>query len=896
MKLIKCHISSFGIYTDKDFDFSDGVNPFFLKNGKGKSTLADFIKFMLYGMNSIRKKTTTFEDREHYSPNNNGIYGGTLNIEYDNRIYIISRSFDRISASKDKLEILDVNGTEIEEFNDIKVNRDFNVGFNFLGIDEDAFKRCNFIYSNDLKFEINDSIKTKINGLVLDTETEVPYNEVMKNIDLDLKSNRKGALAYGNTSRDKIEIYKKENSEYLSKLANIDSLKADLVSLNETLDNINNEYKDANLKKDELIRKETALALLRKYNEEKQSLEDVLLDINSVKDKYNGQVISKEDLNNIINYNYLLSKNKSELEKKGFSDDDKKFYIENKLLIEDKIYESNIYQQLCAKQNQANDLENLKSNLSPIHENELNRIKDKIENKNVDLTTIESKFAIYNEKLKASETIGQSELNDGDFDVEVNEKLLKEIENLKAEKEQISAKISQKLCISTIFLFIITFGIYYFVYKNKQNKAKIQLDELEKRINEIEQKLTATFRKYNVEGNSFSIMQKKLESLVFNAQNNSLAANARKSAESLSHELKEKLSILGYIDDDLSVAYSQFINDYNVYKNLLNDKKYSDSTNKKYDDNIKTIEKEISDELDKHFNNNLSIEYKMNTLRNFVSNYASYLEKELKINELKKIISEYTSKINSILVNYNISMEKISITELINDMDQLGIKIEKFKLRTDINEKMRVENHLDSYNYDLSESITKEDLEKEINRLWENHKILENDIIAKETECENYSIYTESINENKQKILIEEENIKIMEMTAKIIQDAENSLEEKYLGPVKDEFIKYSGALIGTQNVDILMDFDYNLKFVTNGNTLCLDALSDGEKTIVLIALRLAVINNIYKDNKVFLILDDPFVHLDEENFNKVKSIVKEFSKKRQIIYFTCHPSRKIDL
>ena len=105
MKLIKCHISSFGIYTDKDFAFSDGVNPFFLKNGKGKSTLADFIKFMLYGMNSIRKKTTTFEDREHYSPNNNGIYGGTLNIEYDNRIYIISRSFDRISAAKDKLEI-----------------------------------------------------------------------------------------------------------------------------------------------------------------------------------------------------------------------------------------------------------------------------------------------------------------------------------------------------------------------------------------------------------------------------------------------------------------------------------------------------------------------------------------------------------------------------------------------------------------------------------------------------------------------------------------------------------------------------------------------------------------------------------------------------------------------
>ena len=40
------------------------------------------------------------------------------------------------------------------------------------------------------------------------------------------------------------------------------------------------------------------------------------------------------------------------------------------------------------------------------------------------------------------------------------------------------------------------------------------------------------------------------------------------------------------------------------------------------------------------------------------------------------------------------------------------------------------------------------------------------------------------------------------------------------------------------------------------------------------------------------LILDDPFVNLDEEKIEHGKAFIREIAKEYQVIYFTCHESR----
>ena len=63
MKLIACHINNFGKLSDLNINFNDGVNVINQPNGWGKSTLAAFLKAMLYGFDT-KKEPGAFEREE----------------------------------------------------------------------------------------------------------------------------------------------------------------------------------------------------------------------------------------------------------------------------------------------------------------------------------------------------------------------------------------------------------------------------------------------------------------------------------------------------------------------------------------------------------------------------------------------------------------------------------------------------------------------------------------------------------------------------------------------------------------------------------------------------------------------------------------------------------------
>ena len=57
---------------------------------------------------------------------------------------------------------------------------------------------------------------------------------------------------------------------------------------------------------------------------------------------------------------------------------------------------------------------------------------------------------------------------------------------------------------------------------------------------------------------------------------------------------------------------------------------------------------------------------------------------------------------------------------------------------------------------------------------------------------------------------------------------------------------------------------------------------------------RLALVDSMFNQEDVFLVLDDPFVDMDQEKIAIAGKILEEISSKRQILYFTCHISRKV--
>lgn len=78
MKLLECHVDNFGKLSNYEYRFSESLTVIQEPNGFGKSTLAAFIKAMLYGFPRTAGRNVAGNERKKYLPWQGGTYGGSL--------------------------------------------------------------------------------------------------------------------------------------------------------------------------------------------------------------------------------------------------------------------------------------------------------------------------------------------------------------------------------------------------------------------------------------------------------------------------------------------------------------------------------------------------------------------------------------------------------------------------------------------------------------------------------------------------------------------------------------------------------------------------------------------------------------------------------------------------
>ena len=77
---------------------------------------------------------------------------------------------------------------------------------------------------------------------------------------------------------------------------------------------------------------------------------------------------------------------------------------------------------------------------------------------------------------------------------------------------------------------------------------------------------------------------------------------------------------------------------------------------------------------------------------------------------------------------------------------------------------------------------------------------------------------------------------------------------------------------------------------ITRGTiTISPERLSQGARGALALAVRLALAELYLQSASGFVMLDDPLVHLDKERLGEAISILKLFSKRFPVIFFTCH-------
>ena len=106
---------------------------------------------------------------------------------------------------------------------------------------------------------------------------------------------------------------------------------------------------------------------------------------------------------------------------------------------------------------------------------------------------------------------------------------------------------------------------------------------------------------------------------------------------------------------------------------------------------------------------------------------------------------------------------------------------------------------------------------------------------------------------------------------------------------------KASGAQKRYEDKDWMVDANIEVQMKEQGEMRETKWLSAGYQDLLGICMRLALVDAMYPKEKPFLVLDDPFVNLDEEKMAHGNELFGKISGEYQILYFTCHASRNIE-
>ena len=236
MKILRCHIEKFGCLSAYDVSFNDGLNVSLEENGWGKSTMAVFIKAMLYGLSS-KSRDLNQNERKKYSPWDGGSFGGNMDFEAGGKRYRLERYFGA-TERKDTFALFDMDtGKPSGDYGE-------NLGFDLLGIDSEAFERSIYISQRIIPMGTdNQSINAKLNGLVKDEDDIRSFNQACTKLDNRRKyySTSGGRGAIGDAEKQlsavlrEIDVIKNKASIASDKKSQIAQLQTNVARLDSEL-------------------------------------------------------------------------------------------------------------------------------------------------------------------------------------------------------------------------------------------------------------------------------------------------------------------------------------------------------------------------------------------------------------------------------------------------------------------------------------------------------------------------------------------------------------------------------------------------------------------------------------------------------------------------------------
>lgn len=910
MIIKKINVKSFGKLKNKEIELKDGLNIIYGENESGKSTLQSFIKVMLYGVCN-KKGKKTLSDRAKYTPLGESSFSGELLIEENGEEILIDRSFGKTKKYDDGNLLNNITGEKINKYSWQEPGKDI------LNISSEGFKNTLFISQMGCTVESSkqDDVLNKIINILECGADEVSYKKIKNNLEenkksltnsrktgkLDLLRIKESELLEERYKRVKIYEENIENELYLK------GLKEKRTDLNLKIEEL--ELHKKNLKKSEL---KNEYENINEYLNKKEKLEEELkVLLEELKDVQ--AICDLKKLNNLKdefkNYEFLKESLKEKEDK-----------IEK---LKESIYEYNEKLKSYGILNEISN--NLETKLIEL------RIEDDRlrENYKVIQKVKEELYQLNEKKDDFLSHLNALKLNDNlvlqiekDLEKYNNEKIYPSINsNLKEEKniiEEESKSFSRKIFLFRVgevisillcaFLFISYFkseniitlalsilGMLLFIFLlAKSSLNKKEKDNISKRINEIDELINEKreievlknkideYKQFLKVKDEYSIKETLEDYRFIKKELDILYVEIKEKEKNLillkEDETKEKiLSNEAFIDKLLRVTGAASI--YEILELSREKKSQEDLLIRK-----KSEFNEAKEDLNQLNNRRLEIEGKIKAyLENTSLQGITLDEVYSRLEEIEAKIEYKESlknKLSSVEENCKLLLKGRDILEVKN-----GLLYEESEVENEVyNSEEEILNEIKLKNNDLL------NIEKEI-------KDVEYLISSKELTCRSLFLIDEEIAEVKGKIKSLEKKLKGIEIATNYMEKAFKELQKSF-GPVINKKVEdiFKDVTKGAYK-DLRVSEDYNLVVKDTKSNKIMDAsyLSSGTYDQIYLALRLGIIDIIFEDKKVPIILDESFTQYDDNRLKTMLDIIYKRVYKNQIILFTCQ-KREINI
>lgn len=292
MKLISMHVDNFGCLHNYDHSFEEGLNVMLHDNGWGKTTIAAFLKAMLYGYENKRTKNVTENERKRYLPWQGGKYGGYLDFEAEGVRYRIYRTFgDTAKSDTEKIVNLDTKTTA-------KIPAD-KVGETLFHLNANAFQRSVFINQNGLSIDgAASSIHTRLNNLVSSANDVAAFDGAISSLTNEIKVYEKtGARGQLGDIARQIGKLEQTRDQQEKDIAQQDTARERISELDILLNSIEKELSEKSKKLDEAFGEGKKLEAVQKQLEDIDSMITSLQEqIDTIKTDLGGNIPLQDEI------------------------------------------------------------------------------------------------------------------------------------------------------------------------------------------------------------------------------------------------------------------------------------------------------------------------------------------------------------------------------------------------------------------------------------------------------------------------------------------------------------------------------------------------------------------------------------------------------------------------